>query len=51
MGLVADAEGNPVVRPYTPVSTNEMVGQFELMVKIYEKGVLSSHLDSYVTPC
>ena len=43
-----DAEGKAVVRPYTPVSTNEMVGQFELMVKIYENGILSSHLDSMV---
>merc|ERR1712086_645121 len=41
----ADADGNPVVRPYTPVSTNAMCGKFELMVKIYEQGVLSQHMD------
>ena len=29
-----DEEGNPMVRPYTPVSTNVMTGKFELMVKV-----------------
>lgn len=38
-------DGEPVVRPYTPVSTNAMVGKFELMVKVYEKGLLSQYLD------
>merc|ERR1719161_2787243 len=42
----ADAAGNPVVRPYTPVSTNSMLGKFELMVKIYPDGILSRHLDT-----
>lgn len=42
----ADAEGKEVVRPYTPVSTNAMKGQFELMVKIYPNGILSRHLDT-----
>mmetsp|Transcript_7778 Transcript_7778/g.25637 ORF Transcript_7778/g.25637 Transcript_7778/m.25637 type:complete len:310 (+) Transcript_7778:3-932(+) len=39
------AEGaEPVVRPYTPVSTNALLGKFELMVKVYSGG-LSAHLD------
>jgi len=41
----ADKDGAPLVRPYTPVSTNKMLGQFELMVKIYDGG-LSKHMDS-----
>jgi cytochrome-b5 reductase len=41
-----DAEGNPVVRPYTPVSTNAMLGQFELMVKVYSDGKMSQYLDA-----
>lgn len=41
-----DADGNPIVRPYTPVSTNAMVGKFELMVKIYRDGKFSRHLDT-----
>ena len=40
-----DEEGNPVVRPYTPVSTNAMVGKFELMVKVYAEGKLTQHMD------
>jgi cytochrome-b5 reductase len=40
-----DDEGNPVVRPYTPVSTNAMLGKFELMVKVYPQGKLSQHMD------
>jgi cytochrome-b5 reductase len=41
-----DLEGNPVIRPYTPVSTNAMVGKFELMVKVYPDGKMSQFLDS-----
>ena len=41
----ADAEGNPFVRPYTPVSTNARVGEFDLMVKIYPQGNLSQFMD------
>jgi cytochrome-b5 reductase len=41
-----DAEGAPVIRPYTPVSTNAMLGQFELMVKVYPDGKMSQHLDT-----
>lgn len=41
-----DDQGNPIIRPYTPVSTNAMVGKFELMVKVYPDGKMSQHLDS-----
>jgi len=44
----ADGEGKPVVRPYTPVSTNAQVGSFDLMVKIYPGGIMSSFLDTLV---
>jgi len=40
-----DAENNPFIRPYTPVSTNAMTGEFELMVKIYPDGNLSKHMN------
>jgi len=40
-----DSEGNHFVRPYTPISTNSMVGEFELMIKIYPDGNLSQHMD------
>jgi cytochrome-b5 reductase len=40
-----DKDGAATVRPYTPVSTNAMRGAFELMVKVYEKGALSQHMN------
>lgn len=40
-----DAENNPIVRPYTPVSTNALIGEFELMVKIYPDGNLSQFMN------
>mmetsp|Transcript_39165 Transcript_39165/g.44664 ORF Transcript_39165/g.44664 Transcript_39165/m.44664 type:complete len:309 (-) Transcript_39165:307-1233(-) len=40
-----DGDGNAFIRPYTPISTNAMVGEFELMVKIYPDGNLSQHMD------
>lgn len=41
-----DEEGNPVVRPYTPISTNAMIGKMDLMVKVYPKGKMSQHMDT-----
>ena len=40
-----DRDGAAVVRPYTPISTNAMIGRFELLVKIYAQGAMSQHLD------
>ena len=40
-----DGKGSPVVRPYTPISTNGMKGRFELMVKIYPDGAMSQHMN------
>ena len=41
-----DEEGEQAVRPYTPTSPNEQKGSFDLMVKIYEKGVVSQWLNN-----
>eukprot|EP00924_Labyrinthula_sp_SR-Ha-C_P016035 maker-scaffold_4-snap-gene-17.51-mRNA-1 protein AED:0.00 eAED:0.00 QI:77/1/1/1/0/0.5/2/98/273 len=39
-------EGEELVkRPYTPCSTNAMVGQFQLMVKIYQNGKMTQLLN------
>lgn len=35
----------PVSRPYTPVSDGSVVGHVDFVIKIYEKGVMSQHLD------
>lgn len=40
-----DNTGQPIARPYTPVSTNAMHGKFELMIKVYPDGNLTSYLD------
>eukprot|EP00448_Togula_jolla_P008946 CAMPEP_0170599696 /NCGR_PEP_ID=MMETSP0224-20130122/16939_1 /TAXON_ID=285029 /ORGANISM="Togula jolla, Strain CCCM 725" /LENGTH=277 /DNA_ID=CAMNT_0010924373 /DNA_START=39 /DNA_END=872 /DNA_ORIENTATION=+ len=37
---------DPVVRPYTPVSTNAMTGKFQLFVKVYPGGKLSGHMQN-----
>ena len=33
------------MRPYTPTSSNEVRGSFDLLVKVYENGVVSKWLD------
>lgn len=38
--------GKNVLRPYTPVSDPDTKGKFELVIKHYEKGLMSSHIDS-----
>lgn len=44
-GQCVDVEGKDVVRPYTPISTNALVGQFQLMIKVYAEGNLSQFFD------
>lgn len=39
-----DEKGEPAIRPYTPMSSNDMVGRFDLLVKVYEQGVVSQYL-------
>ena len=45
---VIDDDGNneEIRRPYTPVSSNDDIGYFELIIKIYENGKMSSYLDT-----
>lgn len=46
----SNEEGEPLVRPYTPVSTNAALGSFELMVKIYPGGLSKVQLDPTHSP-
>ena len=39
-----DVKGNPVVRPYTPVSASDHPGELVLLVKKYEKGNMSKYI-------
>lgn len=40
-----DSEGKPVARSYTPVSSDQDLGYFDLLVKLYPLGKMSQHLD------
>ena len=35
-----------MIRPYTPVSEKHRVGEFELIVKKYPNGPVSTHMDN-----
>jgi cytochrome-b5 reductase len=35
---------DPIVRPYTPVSTNAMIGKFQLCVKVYPGGKMGTYM-------
>lgn len=39
-----DGEDDMVIRPYTPISTNEDKGTFDLLIKKYPDGKMSSYL-------
>jgi cytochrome-b5 reductase len=39
-----DSDGKPVSRPYTPVSSDDELGFFELIVKVYPLGKMGQHL-------
>jgi len=46
--ILAKAKVNEedVIRPYTPISTNDLIGCFDLLVKDYAEGKLSRHLNT-----
>ncbi|TFY74763.1 hypothetical protein EWM64_g9250 [Hericium alpestre] len=39
-----DANGKPVVRPYTPISHSDKEGELEFLIKGYETGLASKHI-------
>jgi cytochrome-b5 reductase len=48
---IAEVDGETVVRPYTPISTNACIGYFDLLVKNYgPTGKMSSFLCDVVQP-
>jgi len=40
----AEKDGSDAVRPYTPISANEVSGRFQLLVKRYAQGAVSQYL-------
>ncbi|KAJ6575497.1 ferredoxin reductase-like protein, partial [Mycena capillaripes] len=41
-----DKKGNPVVRPYTPISSADNSGELVFLIKKYETGVMSKYIHS-----
>ena len=39
-----DKKGNPVIRPYTPISAADNTGELAFLIKKYETGVMSKHI-------
>lgn len=44
--ISASIDGKEVTRSYTPISTDDTEGSFELLVKTYPKGNISKYLDN-----
>eukprot|EP00455_Lapot_gusevi_P049482 TRINITY_DN7025_c0_g1_i3.p1 TRINITY_DN7025_c0_g1~~TRINITY_DN7025_c0_g1_i3.p1 ORF type:complete len:319 (-),score=46.21 TRINITY_DN7025_c0_g1_i3:80-952(-) len=43
---VANIQGQTVSRPYTPITTDSNLGYFDLLVKVYDQGKMSQHMNS-----
>ena len=46
MFLSATIDDKPISRAYTPTSSDDDVGHFDLVVKVYAQGNMSKHLDN-----
>ncbi|KAK3331461.1 hypothetical protein B0H66DRAFT_636313 [Apodospora peruviana] len=46
IALRATINGKPVSRSYTPISNNSDLGRIELLIKVYEKGLMTKHLEA-----
>ncbi|KAK3337659.1 hypothetical protein B0T19DRAFT_455548 [Cercophora scortea] len=44
IALRATIDGKAISRSYTPVSNNTDLGRIELLIKVYEKGLMTQHL-------
>lgn len=45
IALRATIQGQAVSRSYTPVSNNSDLGRIELLIKVYDKGLMTKHLE------
>ncbi|KAJ3509386.1 hypothetical protein NLJ89_g5247 [Agrocybe chaxingu] len=43
-GGLVDAKGNPIIRPYTPISPPDAPGELTLLIKRYETGNMSRYI-------
>lgn len=45
IALRATIQGQTISRSYTPVSNNSDLGRIELLIKVYDKGLMTKHLE------
>jgi hypothetical protein len=41
---IVDDKGNPIARPYTPISASEKPGEVEFLIKKYDTGKVTPYL-------
>ncbi|EMG46983.1 CBR1 NADH-cytochrome b5 reductase 1 [Candida maltosa Xu316] len=46
ISIGATINGKEIVRSYTPISTDDQLGHFDLLIKTYENGNISKHVGS-----
>jgi len=46
LSLKAIVDGKEIFRSYTPVSSDDELGYFDLLIKVYEKGAMSRYIDN-----
>lgn len=46
ISIGAEINGKEVVRSYTPISTDEEKGYFDLLIKVYENGLITRFVDN-----
>lgn len=40
------SNGKAAIRPYTPISKHDTIGEMHLLIKSYKDGVISKHIHS-----
>jgi len=45
LSVKAIVDDKEIYRSYTPVSSDDELGYFDLLIKVYEKGAMSQHID------
>lgn len=45
MSVKAVVDGKEIFRSYTPTSSDDELGYFDLMIKVYDKGAMSQYID------
>ncbi|KAK4183951.1 hypothetical protein QBC35DRAFT_535336 [Podospora australis] len=46
IALRATVDGKTVARSYTPISNNSDLGRIELLIKVYDQGLMTKHLEA-----